>query len=56
MDEQDAKPKNDAPTPATVEEDGAGGDQESGAGYGNNAGYQGEAPDAEKPEDGEGAD
>ena len=43
MGEQDAsKP---AEVPETVEQDGAGGPEESGAGYGNNAGYQG-GPDA----------
>lgn len=35
--------ENDASKPETVEENGTGGPEESGAGYGNNAGYQGEA-------------
>ncbi|WP_445192932.1 hypothetical protein ACT009_03170 [Sphingomonas sp. Tas61C01] len=35
--------ENDASKPETVEQDGTGGPEESGAGYGNNAGYQGEA-------------
>jgi hypothetical protein len=56
MNDHDAKPQDDAPTPDPVEDDGAGGDQESGAGYGNNAGYQGESPDPDKPQGGEGAD
>ena len=53
--------EQDASKPETVEEDGAGGPEESGAGYGNNAGYQGEAdggdedPDSEA-ESGKGAD
>lgn len=39
MGEQDDK--KDAAVPETVEQDGTGGEEESGAGYGNNAGYQG---------------
>ncbi|HVF95243.1 MAG TPA: hypothetical protein VM900_13100 [Sphingomonas sp.] len=53
MGEQDpgGKPENDETTPETVEEDGTGGEESSGAGYGNNAGYQGGAESGADKED-----
>ena len=50
MGENDASKPED--TPETTEQDGTGGPEESGAGYGNNAGYQGGADAGDEGVDG----